>query len=63
MTAIATFDEVTADKAAQLRASYNLTLTDAFQVAIAILSGCDAFLTNDIELKRIKDIPIIVVSE
>jgi predicted nucleic acid-binding protein len=56
-------DEPLADNAARLRASYNLTLTDAFQVAIAIQSGCDAFLTNDIELKRIKDIPIIVVSE
>lgn len=29
-------DEVTADKAAELRARYNLTLTDAFQLAVAI---------------------------
>jgi predicted nucleic acid-binding protein len=56
-------DETTAEKAAELRARYNLTLTDAFQVAIAIQAGCDAFLTNDIELKRVTDIPVLVVSE
>jgi predicted nucleic acid-binding protein len=56
-------DEVTADKAADLRARYNLTLTDALQLAVAIQSDCDAFLTNDIDLKRVKEIPIIVLSE
>jgi predicted nucleic acid-binding protein len=56
-------DEVTADKAADLRARYNLTLTDAFQFAVAIQSDCDAFLTNDIDLKRVTEIPIIILSE
>jgi predicted nucleic acid-binding protein len=56
-------DEITADKAAELRARYNLTLTDAFQLAVALQSGCDAFLTNDSDLKRVTEIPIIVVSE
>jgi predicted nucleic acid-binding protein len=56
-------DEITADKAAELRARYNLTLTDAFQLAVAIQSGCDAFLTNDSDLKRVTEIPVIVVSE
>lgn len=56
-------DEVTADKAAELRARYNLTLTDAFQLAIAIQSECGAFLTNDADLSRVKEIPIIVLSE
>jgi predicted nucleic acid-binding protein len=56
-------DEITADTAAELRARYNLTLTDAFQLAVAIQSGCDAFLTNDSDLKRVTEIPIIVVSE
>jgi predicted nucleic acid-binding protein len=55
--------ETTAERAAELRARYNLTLTDAFQIAIAMQSGCDAFLTNDIELKRVTDIPILVLSE
>ena len=56
-------DEITADKAADLRARYNLTLTDALQLAVAIQAECDAFLTNDIDLKRVKEIPIIVLSE
>ncbi len=56
-------DEVVADKAADLRARYNLTLTDAFQLAIAIQAECDAFLTNDADLKRVKEISIIVLSE
>jgi predicted nucleic acid-binding protein len=56
-------DEVVADKAAELRARYNLTLTDAFQLAVAIRAECDAFLTNDSDLKRVKEIPVIVLSE
>ena len=56
-------DEMTADKAADLRARYNLTLTDAFQLATAIQAECDAFLTNDADLKRVTEIPIIILSE
>jgi predicted nucleic acid-binding protein len=56
-------DEITAAKAAELRARYNLTLTDAFQIAVAIQAGCDAFLTNDIDLKRVAEIAILVISE
>ena len=56
-------DEIVADKAADLRARYNLTLTDAFQLAIAIQTECDAFLTNDSDLKRVKEIPVLVLSE
>jgi predicted nucleic acid-binding protein len=56
-------DEITADKAADLRARYNLTLTDAFQLATAIQAECGAFLTNDTDLKRVSEIPIIILSE
>jgi len=56
-------DEITADKAADLRARYNLTLTDALQLATAIQAECNAFLTNDADLKRVSEIPIIVLSE
>ncbi len=56
-------DEMTADKAAVLRARYGISLTDAFQLAIAIQTGCDAFLTNDADLKRVIEIPVIVISE
>jgi predicted nucleic acid-binding protein len=56
-------DSITADKAAELRARYNLTLIDAFQIATAMQAGCDAFLTNDIELKQIKEIQILILSD
>ena len=45
-------DKTTATRAAEMRARYNLTLTDAFQVAIAFEMGCNGFLTNDIGLQR-----------
>lgn len=56
-------DEMTAKQAAKLRATHNLTLIDSFQIAIAILAGCDAFVTNDIQLKRISEIPVLVIME
>ena len=39
--------------AAELRATYRTTLTDAFQIAAARLAGCDLFLTNDADLRRV----------
>jgi predicted nucleic acid-binding protein len=56
-------DHEQADRAAELRARYNLSLTDAFQVAIALTTNCDAFLTNDITLKRVTEIDVIVLDE
>lgn len=49
--------------AAKLRAQYNLSLTDAFQVAVAIGAGCEAFLTNDRGLSRINEMDIIVLDD
>ncbi|MBI1802309.1 MAG: PIN domain-containing protein [Chloroflexi bacterium] len=58
-----TIDEITAEKAAEMRAQHNLSLTDAFQVAVALQAGCDAFLTNDLVLKRVSELAIIVLDE
>ena len=52
-----------ARRAAELRASYNLSLADACQVATALAAGCDAFLTNDFGLKRVQEITILVLDE
>ena len=49
--------------AAELRATYRLKLPDALQVAVAISSGCDGFLTNDSDLKRVRELQILVVEE
>jgi predicted nucleic acid-binding protein len=49
--------------AAEFRARYNLALTDAFQIAVAITAGCDAFLTNDKELKRVSELSVLVLDD
>ena len=62
-TTFVTIDQKAAQKAAELRARYNLSLTDAFQVAVALHAGCDAFLTNDAELGRVNELSMIVLDE
>jgi predicted nucleic acid-binding protein len=52
-----------ARRAAELRANYNMSLTDACQVATALAAGCDALLTNDVGLKRVQEITILVLDE
>lgn len=52
-----------AEQAAELRARYNLKTPDALQVAAALNAGCDAFLTNDKGLRRVKEIQILVLDE
>ncbi|MEA5567068.1 hypothetical protein [Anabaena sp. UHCC 0399] len=37
-----------------------LQLPDALQIATAISSGCDAFLTNDAALQRVLELRILV---
>ncbi|MBN2385583.1 MAG: PIN domain-containing protein [Anaerolineales bacterium] len=56
-------DDQIASQAADLRARYNLTLSDAFQVAAALAADCDAFLTNDDTLKRVTELNAIVLDE
>lgn len=50
-------------RAAEIRARYNLTLTDALQIATALNAGCDAFLTNDVTLKRVTELRILLLDE
>ena len=56
-------DQATAQKAAELRARYNLLLPDAFQAAVAIVSGCDALLTNDRGLQRVGELKILILDD
>lgn len=56
-------NQAVAERAAEIRARYNLALPDSFQVAVALESGCDAFLTNDAALKRVAEIDVIVLDE
>ncbi|NMC64065.1 MAG: type II toxin-antitoxin system VapC family toxin [SAR324 cluster bacterium] len=49
-------------KAAELRAKSGLRTPDAIQIATALWAGADYFLSNDKELKRIKEIEVLMLS-
>ncbi|NMF62898.1 VapC toxin family PIN domain ribonuclease [Brasilonema octagenarum UFV-E1] len=50
-------------EAAQIRARYNLQLPDAFQIAVAVAAGCEAFLTNDVTFKRVTELQVLVLDD
>ncbi|WP_414572626.1 type II toxin-antitoxin system VapC family toxin [Nostoc sp. CCY 9925] len=50
-------------EAARMRAMYNLQLPDAFQIAVALAAGCEAFLTNDVTFKRITELEVLVLND
>lgn len=52
-----------AQQAAEIRARYNLSLTDAFQVACALSVGCQALLTNDQHFRQVAELQIIILSD
>lgn len=52
-----------AQEAAELRIRYTLKLPDALQVATAIAANCEVFLTNDMALKRVKELRILTIVE
>ena len=56
-------EQTVSEKAAELRAHYRLRTPDAFQIAASLVSGCDAFLTNDLRLKQVTEIPILILDE
>jgi predicted nucleic acid-binding protein len=52
-----------ARRTADLRARYNLRIPDALHIATALDAGCDAFLTNDLGIKRVTEMTILVLDE
>ena len=52
-----------AERAAFLRAQYNLRTPDAVQLATALVSGCHAFLTNDDRFPATEGIRILVLDQ
>ena len=51
------------DRAAHLRAAYGLKTPDALHIATAMGAGCDAFLTNDLGLKRVTELSILILDD
>ena len=56
-------DTAIAERAAEIRARYNFRIPDALQIAAALAAGCEAFLTNDAELKRVTELRMLVLNE
>ena len=56
-------NEILAIDAAQIRARYNLQLPDAFQIAVALAAGCEAFLTNDVTFRRVTELQVLVLDD
>lgn len=52
-----------ADSAASLRAQHRLRMPDALQLAMALHSGCEAFLTNDEDLRHVKDLRVVILED
>lgn len=52
-----------AREAARIRVRYNLQLPDALQIAVALTTGCEAFLTNDTALQRVGELQILVLGD
>lgn len=52
-----------AERAAELRALSNLTLTDAFQIACARSVGCDGILTNDHALNSAEGLRVLMLDD
>ena len=50
-------------RAAELRARYNIKTPDALQIAGCLAAGCDLFVTNDIQLQRVKEIDVLVLAD
>ncbi len=53
----------TAETATKLRAKYNLRILGALQIATALENGCEAFLCNDKNLKKVTEIKVLIHDE
>lgn len=61
---IENIDQIIATEAYKLRARYSfLKGMDAIQIATALVTDCKEFITNDIKLKKVKDIKVIIIGE
>lgn len=56
-------DETISEVAAILKYEYNIALPDAIQVGTAIVSGQEAFITNDRGLQKIKEIRTVILDD
>lgn len=50
-------------RAANLRAQHNLETPEALHIATAIDAGCQAFLTNNLDLRRVREIQVFALAD
>lgn len=50
-------------KAAEIRRLYGFELADSLQLASAVISDADVFITNDFRLKRFKEVKVLLLPE
>ncbi len=60
---IISVDETISEVAAILKYKYSISLPDAIQIATAVVSGQEVFLTNDRRLKKIEEIKVIILDD
>ena len=60
---IRNIDAEVAERAAEIRAKYGVKPPDALQVTTSLINNAEAFITNDKELKKIREIETIVMDE
>lgn len=60
---IIAIDAEIAERAADLRARYNLRTPDSLQIAAALSAYCEAFLTNDRGLSRVTELNVLVLDD
>ena len=56
-------DPIIAEKAAELRAKYEIRMPDAMQLAVAIENVATLFITNDKDLKKVEEIEVLVLED
>ena len=60
---VAPIDTVMVRTAAELRAAYRLRAIDALHVAACLEAGASAFLTNDRDLPRVRELQVLLLDD
>ena len=56
-------DATSAERAAELRATYGLRLPDAFRIAACLGAGAGVFLANDTKLRQVRELKVVLLSD
>lgn len=56
-------DDICAERAADLRAAYEIRPPDALQIGVAILSNATGFVTNDEKLRKVREVEVMILKD